>query len=280
MTAPFQAMVWGGGGCRCFWQLGFWEATAEALDLRGSLRAVSAVSAGAAMACAALLGEGRRTLERFKLATADNPRNAYPANLLRPGARLCPHTDMYRAAMSAAVDQQSLLRLQRGPDLRIYIGRPPRWLGPRTGLALGLSLYLVERHGGDPLHGGIAARAGFTAEVARVRDCRTPEELIDMVLASSCTPPFTPAMRRGGRAIIDGSVVQSAPLDALPDPPGRTLVLLTRRYGTMPPPRADRIYITPSRPIAISKWDYTSPDGVQDTFDLGQRDGERFLERG
>lgn len=270
-------MLFGGGGCRCFWQVGFWEAAAQELGLTESLQQVAAVSAGSAMACAVLLGQGRQTLERFKAEAGANPRNAYPANLLRPGVRVFPHTAMYRAAMGRAVDQEGLERLQRGPDIRIVIGRPPPWLGARSGLALGLALYLADRRGGDPLLGGRAARAGFTAEVARVGDCRTPDELIELVLASSCTPPFTPALRRGGRAVIDGSVVQSAPFDALPADPGRTLVLLTRRYGTMPPPSPATVYVQPSQPIAVSKWDYTSPDGIQAAYDMGVRDGEEFL---
>ncbi len=179
--------------------------------------------------------------------------------------------------MGDAVGQQALERLQAGPDLRVFIGRPPLHMGPRAGMALGLGLYLVERYGGDPLHGGLAYRAGFKGEVASVRDCRTPEELIDIVLASSCTPPFTPAIRRDGHSVIDGGVVESAPVCALPDPAGRTLVLLTRRYGTMPPEMEDRVYVHPSEPVPISKWDYTSPRGVQDAYDLGVKDGEGFL---
>jgi len=270
-------MVFAGGGCRCFWQLGFWEATAQELGLEGSLENIAAVSAGAGMACAALLGVARQTTELFREAARENPRNAYPANLLRPGEPLTPHTGMYRAAMAEMLDQAALDRLHAGPDIRVFIGRPPAHLGPRAGMALGLCLYLVERYGGDPVHGGLAYRAGFSGEGVRARDCATPAELIEAVLASSCTPPFTPALRREGHAVIDGGVVESAPMGALPDNPGRTLVLLTRAYGTMPAPSAERVYMHPSRAIPVSKWDYTSADGVQAAFDLGVRDGEAFL---
>ena len=33
----------------------------------------------------------------------------------------------------------------------------------------------------------------------------------------------------------------------------------------------------PSQPIPIDKWDYTSPSLVDQTYDLGRRDGEDFL---
>ncbi len=56
------------------------------------------------------------------------------------------------------------------------------------------------------------------------------------------------------------------------------MVLLTRAYGTMPPPSPDFIYVAPSEEVPVSKWDYTSPDGVQAAFELGLRDGERFVD--
>ena len=62
----------------------------------------------------------------------------------------------------------------------------------------------------------------------------------------------------------------------------RVLALLTRRYGELPPgggEAPDVTYVQPSRPISISKWDYTSPQGLQHTYDLGRRDGEDFVAR-
>ncbi|HSV96461.1 MAG TPA: patatin-like phospholipase family protein, partial [Spirochaetota bacterium] len=35
-------------------------------------------------------------------------------------------------------------------------------------------------------------------------------------------------------------------------------------------------YVQPSQPSPIAKWDYTSPRGIQEVFDLGRRDGEYF----
>jgi hypothetical protein len=38
----------------------------------------------------------------------------------------------------------------------------------------------------------------------------------------------------------------------------------------------DERFAQPSRPIPVAKWDYTRPDLLQETYDLGRRDGERF----
>jgi predicted acylesterase/phospholipase RssA len=144
-------------------------------------------------------------------------------------------------------------------------------------MLLGLGCYLMSRRGGDQVHPGLARRLGFRAEAVSVRDCRSPDELADLILASSCTPPFTPRLTYRGQPASDGGVVDGAPVFALGPDAHRTLVLLTRSYRSRPPSGPDRLYLGPSRPIPIRKWDYTSPGLLEETYDLGRRDGEAFL---
>jgi predicted acylesterase/phospholipase RssA len=276
-TDPFDAVVFAGGGTRCFWQLGFWSVAAP--ELRLAPRVATAVSAGSAIACAALLGRCAETLSSFQAATARNPRNAYARNVLGD-ARVFPHYAMYHRAVLDVVDADELRRLQVACDLRILVGHPPAWLGPHLGLLLGLGCYLVARRAGDPVHGVLARRLGFSGEAVSVRRCRTPEELADLVLASSCTPPFTPLLRWGGRPALDGGVVDNAPVTALPADARRVLVLLTRRHRTIPSSTAARVYLAPSQPVPIRKWDYTSPQALGHCYDLGRRDAETFLRSG
>ncbi len=279
----YDAAVFAGGGTRCFWQMGFWSVAAPALNL--APRQAAAVSAGAAAATAALIGKTELALKHFKQATAANPKNVYLERLLsRSGERAFPHEAMYRAAICRIVDEADVRLLHEGPELRVVVARPPRWLGPRMALLAGLGCYVVEKRLRDPLHGTLSRRVGFSAEVVSSRDCHSPEAVADIILASSCTPPFTSLIRRSGRPVLDGSLVDSAPVFALRGQPQRVLALLTRRYGELPAggnaggPRVT--YVQPSQPISISKWDYTSPEGLQRTFDLGRRDGEAFVARG
>ena len=275
----YDAAVFAGGGTRCFWQMGFWSVAAPALGL--APRQAAAVSAGAAAATAALIGKTDEALEHFKQATAANPKNVYPGRLLsRSGQRAFPHEAMYRAAICGIVDEADVRLLHEGPELRVLVARPPRWLGPRLALLAGLGCYVVEKRLRDPLHGALSRKVGFTAEVVSSHDSPSPEAMADLILASSCTPPFTSLIQRGGRPVLDGSLVDSAPLFALRGQPQRVLVLLTRRYGELPPGGGggpEVTYVQPSQPISISKWDYTSPQGLQRTFDLGRRDGEAFV---
>ena len=77
---------------------------------------------------------------------------------------------------------------------------------------------------------------------------------------------------------MDGGMIDNAPAYLAESVPGveRTIVLLTRPY----PPgnigrQGSRLYLAPSEPPPISRWDYTSEARVEATLALGRRDAER-----
>lgn len=275
MTSDFDTVVFAGGGCRCFWQLGFWQVVSPALGLAPQV--VGAVSAGAAMACLIFGGRAETGLACFKRRTAANPRNAYPLNLLRR-APIFPHERIYRDTLLESLDASALEQLQHGPDIHVLLARPPRWLGPRLTIFAAFMVYQVESQLPPCVHPWLGRRAGFVTEAVSLRSCRTPEEVAELILHSSCTPPITPAYRRNTRPVLDGGLVDNAPVEAVGRTQARTLVLLSKRYPEALLPQVDgRTYVQPSTAIPIHKWDYTSPAGVQATYDLGRRDGQSFL---
>ena len=94
-------------------------------------------------------------------------------------------------------------------------------------------------------------------------------------MASSCTPPFTPQIRRNGLPLLDGGLIDNVPTDGVPEAEGETLILLTRQFRELPV-IPGRTYVQPSQPIPTSALDYTNHHALQATFDLGHRDGEKF----
>ncbi|MBU2549951.1 MAG: patatin-like phospholipase family protein [Proteobacteria bacterium] len=272
--APFSSVVFAGGGSRCLWQVGFWDSVAPALEL--APRAVAGVSAGATMACAILAGRARFALEYMKAAVAANPKNMYPLRLFS-GRPVFPHYPIYRQAVVDVIDADGLERLRQGPDMRVLLARPPAWAGPRLAVLLGFGAYMAEKKLNGRVHPEIAARIGFRPLAVPVRACWTPEELADLLISSSCTPPMTPVMNWNGGPVLDGGLVDNVPVRALDPDDGPALVLLTRLYRPeLLPQSPTRRYVQPSRPISVAKWDYTNPQGFQDAYDLGRRDGERF----
>ncbi len=272
MKRTFESVVFAGGGNRCVWQAGFYRTVAQALDLAPARAA--AASAGAAVAAVLFAGCFDAALAHFKRATAANLRNIQLANLFN-GAPIFPHAAMYRRVLLEVIDDGALATLHAGPDLRVPITRAPRWLGARTAFAIAGLADAVEHAFGAPVHPQLAPWLGFRADYATVRQCRTPEALADLVLASSCTPPFTPLLLHGGKPALDGGIADNVPVAALGDAPGPTLVLLSRRYRRLPT-HGSRVYAQPSADVPVSSWDYTDPAGLQAAYDLGQRDGEMF----
>jgi len=273
MTRPYESIVFAGGGNRCVWQAGFYLTVAEAFDLAPAR--VAAASAGAAVAAVLFAGCFAAALAHFKRATTANRGNVHWANLFN-GARLFPHAAMYRRALLAVIDDRALAKLHAGPELCVPITRAPRWLGARTGFAVAALADAFEHVVGPQVHSRLAPWLGFRAVYVNARECRTPEALADLVLASSCTPPFTPLLKHGGEPALDGGIADNVPVGALGDAPGRTLVLLTRRYRRLPV-HGTRIYAQPSIAVPVASWDYTNPAGLQAAYDLGRRDGDAFV---
>jgi len=269
----FSNAVFAGGGSRCFWQAGFWSVF-DADGTRTPQRVVG-VSAGAAMACLTFSGRVQFGLDDFKQRAADNRRNFYPGRVVGRG-EVFPHERIYRDAILATVDADALARLHAGPHLQIAMAGMPRWAGTQTGALAGLLAYNIEKRVRKPMHPVLGRAIGFRSILGTTRACATPEALADLILASSSTPPVTPVGMFEGEHVLDGGIVDNVPVHALEDEPGETLVLLSRRYPELPSV-AQRTYLQPSMPIPVSMWDYTNPQALQDTFDLGRRDAETYL---
>jgi predicted acylesterase/phospholipase RssA len=106
-----------------------------------------------------------------------------------------------------------------------------------------------------------------------MRDCASPEELADLVLASSATPPFTPVGCFRTRRLLDGGLVDNVPAFVAEKRPGvrRTIVLLTRPYAPrVLGHRGRRLYLAPTGPTPIGRWDYTRPEALEDTVAMGE----------
>jgi predicted acylesterase/phospholipase RssA len=275
-ASPYASAVFAGGGCRCFWQLGFWSVAAPALGL--APQRVAGVSAGAAFGAAALLGLTEPILEDFKDRVARNPSNFRRRRERAAGEPAFPHADIYGGILRDHIDQAGLEHLQTEAELLVLLARPHPWLGARRGLALAVFATFLNQWE-RLVHARWGTRLGFEAELVSSKSCGNPEELIDLIMHSSCVPPIMPYYRRAGRPVLDGGVIDNAPADLLASE-GHTLVLLSFPHGETNRVRGPgRTYVQPSGPIPISQWDYTNPYLVQQTYDIGRRDGEAFVAR-
>ena len=279
MTAEFHNAIFAGGGSRCFWQLGFWDgANAAGLPLQQTVRFAGSTSAGCALATAAMLDRGREALDLFMELTARNPRNIHWQNL-RPGsgAPLLPHIHMYREALETFLSDADLQDLD-GRQVSFLMSQLPRFFPGALGVAAAFAVYGLEKHLTGKLHPNWTAKMGFSPLVAGNREAENVEEFIGMILSASCVPPVLPGGAYRGRRVLDGGLIDNVPVQLADGREGRTLVLLSKRYPRPLPIANDRVYVQPSRPISLDKFDYANPQGLQETYELGREDGSGFAE--
>ena len=272
----FDAVVFAGGGNRCYWQQGFWEAAAGPLGLAPSL--VVGASAGAFQAGVSLLGIGGE-VRPLVVEGCRDVRGNIDWRALARGAHAFPVAAAYRALLLAAYDLARLDRLASLTDFRIAIAHPPRWLPTGLAIALGIGAYQIEKKLTKPVHPRSGRAMGFVPSFVRLADLPTPEALADTLMASAGVPPIMPRAMIGGRVAVDGGLVDNvpvAPVEPIEALGGRSLVLLTRRYPRLPEVPG-RTYVQPSRPIAIGQFDLTNPEGILAAHALGREDGAAFV---
>jgi len=191
--------------------------------------------------------------------------------------RPTPHTPIYRDTLRYALAEGGLERLRAVPfPVLVLTAAPPRWLPAPLAALVGISAYSVERQlRFGKLHPSWGRTLGFRPVVFDLRDCTDPDQVLDIVLASSATPPFTPIGRANRRPLLDGGLVDNAPAFLADGTPGiaRHLVLLTRPYPEASVGhKGNRWYLCTSESVPINRWEYTRPDLVEATIALGDRD--------
>ena len=270
------SVVFAGGGCRAFWSLGVWSALQQEIP---NVREWAGVSAGSAMAIASATGTAEPVVDGFVRRTGENKRNLYFGRLFGSG-RAFPHEEIYRATIREFLTDDVLTTLQAASPVRIlhaYV-EPGRSV---TRTVFGALMAYRNRRKLHGVHGPDTPPPGIGEEVVTAQDARDAQQIVDHVMSSSASPPVTATPKRDGRVYFDGSLVDNVPVRALSEAArsGPTLVLLTRPTEIAHRPNSDtRLYLAPESPVPVHKWDYTSPDLIAKTFELGAEDGRRHLD--
>jgi predicted patatin/cPLA2 family phospholipase len=265
-----------GGGNRAFYQLGLLNRWGARL-----LPRVAAAATCSAGACVLLMYLSQRRPEArslFQERTRGIERNLDWRRLLR-GERLAPHADIYRETLLTTFGGGGFERIVGQPfPIFVLASAFPARLPAALATTLGMAAYQAEKALRPGLmHPTFGRALGFTPFIADARACRDGEELADLVMASSATPPFTPLRRFRGTRLLDGGMIDNVPAFAAEGTPGvrRNLVLLTRPYDAATLGlHGSRFYVAPTRPVPVSRWDYTRPHLLEDTVEMGEQEAD------
>jgi hypothetical protein len=186
-----------------------------------------------------------------------------------------PHQRVYDSVVDDVIDAEAQREIAGGPAYQALIARPPtREVPGLTGVAMTLA-YEAELHLVNSPHFSWAERFGLTKETVDARQAAADGTLAELICAAATIPPVFRTPEWGGKPVIDGGMADQAPMPS-PDR-GRTLVMLTRKYRQLPE-KEGRLYVAPSEETPADKIDFTDPDKLLRTWELGRRDGLEFLE--
>jgi predicted acylesterase/phospholipase RssA len=272
------AITFAGGGNRAFYQLGLMNRWREHLLPRVAVMATC--SAGACVATLLLSGREAEAGEFWKQRRDGITKNFEWRRLLR-GRRPTPHEPIYRETMLHAFAEGGLERVRAQPfPVLILATAFHKRLPAFAAVLLGLCAYNVEKSfRQEMIHPTFGRRVGFKALAFDARDCETPQELTDLIIASSATPPFTSLGSFNGHRLLDGGIIDNVPAFLVDEMPGvkKNLVLLTRPYPDhVIGKQGARLYIAPQQALPVHRWDYTRPDLIDATIEAGERDADRY----
>ena len=272
--APFEQLVFSGGGTRCFWHGGFASVVAEAIGLAPAR--ISAVSGGALSACAYLGGVERRLFEVMGGALDARGRNVSTGWDEVQSNGLTPHQQMYREVVAETLHEEAIRRIADGPAFQVLLTHPPVEAAPKLSTVPMMVAYEVDKAVRSSPHVVSSDLLGASEVLVDARAAAREGDLVDLVCAAAVIPPVFNVQGWKGRPVVDGGMASKAPL---PDPDeGRTLILLTRKFRNLPEhPR--RVYVEPSDSVPADKIDFTSREKIAATWEAGEEDGRAFLAR-
>ena len=274
--APYDQLVFSGGGLRCFWHGGFMSVAETRLRFR-PLR-VTGVSGGALSAAAWIADREGWLFERFSRALRHQDRNATLPDLGETDGR-SPHQRLYEAIVTDVVDADAQRRIAAGPAFQISLSTPGAAAAPAARALAAGAIYEAEQAVAPTPRPRLSAAAGLEQRLADARAAAAEGTLPALVRMAATVPPAFRAERWDDEPVFDGGMIDKAPL---PDPDrGRTLVLLTRRFHHMPDDEDGRIeYVQPSEAVLSgSKLDFTDPGLLHEAWAQGRRDGAAWLGR-
>lgn len=275
----FDAVGLAGGGNRCYWQSGFLKAYSEHQPL--TPRFYVAVSASAYHGAMHLAGVGDR-VRASAFAFAERGHRGIDWRALRRRESPLVVGALFRQLLADAFGEEELATLKAAPPMLIQLSGLPDWMPGALGALGSIGAYQIEKLLTDGTHSKAGLRMKLRPTWISTHNLDYPGELVDALMATSSVPPFMPVGRVRGRAYLDGGLVDNPPLMKLTEveAKGWKTLLLTTRFGRMPPSAPNRVVVGPSEDIPVGKFSVGDAAGIRHAYEVGLRDGLALARQG
>lgn len=269
----FDQLVLSGGGTRCFWIGGFLHVAEGPLGLAPAR--ISGVSGGALCACGHILHQGEYVRDTMIDIFANQDRNLPLHEPFDDGDGMSPHQRLYRKVVDTVLTSDALAEIARFPSLQILLAHPPNGDWPRLSGTAAVAAYEADCLARSTPHMELAGKLGMEPDLADATAAAHEGTLNDLIAAAATIPPAFDPPLWNGRPVVDAGMLDQAPM---PDPDeGISLILLTKRFDNLPD-MPGRTYVMPSGEVPADKIDFTDPDKIRRTWEMGEEDARRFLD--
>jgi Patatin-like phospholipase len=235
--------------------------------------AVATYSAGSAILPFLINGNFAAAPEIFGPYLDRNARNFYPANLFT-GQDVFPQDRIYSGAVTEIVEFDRTAQYLK--PLRVIVslvesGAFPEWLvGSCSVAALALN-NLAQTDTPSIFLRSFKRFFAVEGEIVDVRQCKSREEIIEVILGSSTIYPFIHIRKRAGRLMLDGKLSLVSPVSALHDCDN---VLSIHAHHSFLPVRDGLQSLFPLSNVQVGPLNYVGSEGIKTAFAQGYSEGE------
>ncbi|MCC5815542.1 MAG: patatin-like phospholipase family protein [Leptospira sp.] len=270
-----------GGGCKAFYGLGV------GLELKKwgvRLKELSGVSAGSAMALCLVSNAEEEAVEFFEEITRRNDSNFKISNLFF-GEKVFPHESMYRRTIRYAMDWNRI----KNTDFKVFIQAvkaiPKKEESIKSKFEIAKLIAETaqaftrderDKNAGIPCNRiqDVLKKWNMTDVIFTEKDFESPDILEQIIMNSSSIPPVVSLQNAKNEYYLDGGLTNNLVLEYFNERIPKIGIYYedTTLIGKKPEILNETYLMKPSIPLPITSFDYTNPQGVRETFELGKKD--------
>lgn len=271
LQGQFDQLVFSGGGTRCAWHGGFLQAVRDPLAL--APKRVVGVSGGA-LTAAGFIGQHGKEMLTIMGEAMDQVDDNLDLEGDEPGG-WTPHQTVYARVVKRVITETTRQRIAEGPEFQVLLSHPPSRGAPKWSTIPLLLAYQADLLFRSTPFMKWPEKMGLTTRIVDARQAAAEGTLVSLIQNAAVIPPIFNIQEWEGKKVTDGGLACKSPLPT-PDE-GKTLVLLTRRFRHLPND-SRHLYVQVSQETPADKLDFSDRDKIKKTWEMGYRDGNRFLE--